>query len=209
VRWTGQPASADLILSGPAADLLLALTRRRPVENTGISLQGDTAPVALMAGPDAPVTGCPPHGLSDEDFITGQELGDLAGGYYGEQGRRIAAPAQDVEEERMPIMDRLDPELRVVVEQVPVMDLTDLAAARAALAELYSQINTSGSNPQVSHADHMAPGGDGNPDVMVRVFRPAEATETLPCLYWTQGGGYVLTAPDMDDEFCEQSSPVA
>jgi hypothetical protein len=44
VRWTGQPAaSADLVLSGPAADLLLALVRRRPVEDTGISLQGDTA----------------------------------------------------------------------------------------------------------------------------------------------------------------------
>jgi len=43
VRWTGQPAaSADLVLSAPAADLLLALVRRRPVEDTGISLQGDT-----------------------------------------------------------------------------------------------------------------------------------------------------------------------
>ena len=43
VRWTGQPAaSADLVLSGPAADLLLALVRRRSVEDTGISLQGDT-----------------------------------------------------------------------------------------------------------------------------------------------------------------------
>ena len=43
-RWTDQPAaSADLTLSGPAADLLLALVRRRPVEDTGISLQGDTA----------------------------------------------------------------------------------------------------------------------------------------------------------------------
>jgi uncharacterized protein (TIGR03083 family) len=43
VRRAGQPAGADLILSGPAADLLLALVRRRPVEDTGISLQGDTA----------------------------------------------------------------------------------------------------------------------------------------------------------------------
>ena len=43
VRWTGQPASADVVLSGPAVDLLLALVRRRPVEDTGISLQGDTA----------------------------------------------------------------------------------------------------------------------------------------------------------------------
>lgn len=49
----------------------------------------------------------------------------------------------------------------------------------------------------------MAPGRNGNPDVMVRVFRPAGVLGVLPCLYWTQGGGYVLTAPDMEDEFCE------
>jgi uncharacterized protein (TIGR03083 family) len=43
VQWTGRPGSADLTLSGPATDLLLALLRRRPVEQTGISMQGDTA----------------------------------------------------------------------------------------------------------------------------------------------------------------------
>jgi len=104
----------------------------------------------------------------------------------------------------VPIMDRLDPELRVVVDQVPALDLNDLPAARAALAELYAQINTGGPNPRVTHSDHVAPGRDGNPDVMVRVFRPVDASGTMPCLYWTQGGGYVLTAPDMDDLFCEE-----
>ena len=43
VHWHGQPASADLALSGPATDLLLALLRRQPAEETGISMQGDTA----------------------------------------------------------------------------------------------------------------------------------------------------------------------
>jgi uncharacterized protein (TIGR03083 family) len=43
VHWHDRPASADLTLSGPATDLLLALLRRRPAEETGISMQGDTA----------------------------------------------------------------------------------------------------------------------------------------------------------------------
>jgi uncharacterized protein (TIGR03083 family) len=43
VHWHRRPASADLALSGPATDLLLALLRRRPAEDTGISMQGDTA----------------------------------------------------------------------------------------------------------------------------------------------------------------------
>jgi uncharacterized protein (TIGR03083 family) len=43
VQWTaGRPGSADLTLSGPATDLLLALVRRRPVEDTSISMQGAT-----------------------------------------------------------------------------------------------------------------------------------------------------------------------
>ena len=104
----------------------------------------------------------------------------------------------------MAIMDRLDPELKVVVEQLPEMDLRDIPAARAALAEMYAQMYVEGSNPNVAHSDHMAPGRDDNPDVMVRVFRPAEASDPLPCLYWIQGGGYCLTAPDMDDQFCEE-----
>jgi acetyl esterase/lipase len=104
----------------------------------------------------------------------------------------------------MPILSRLDPELAVVVAQIPIVDLTDLPAARAALAEMYAQINVAGSNPTVAHSDHTAPGAEGNPDVMVRVFRPAGTNAVLPCLYWIQGGGYVITARDMDDQFCEE-----
>jgi hypothetical protein len=43
VQWRGRPTSADLTLSGPATSLLLALLRRRSAEDTGISMQGDTA----------------------------------------------------------------------------------------------------------------------------------------------------------------------
>ena len=42
MRRTRQLASADLTLSGPATDLLLALVRRRAAEDTGIRMQGDT-----------------------------------------------------------------------------------------------------------------------------------------------------------------------
>jgi len=105
----------------------------------------------------------------------------------------------------VPILSRLDPELAPVVAQVPVLDLTDLVAARAALALMYAQINTAAPDPAVTRSDHRVPGAAGDPQVQLRVFRPADADgQVLPCLYWTQGGGYVLTAPDMDDQWCEQ-----
>jgi uncharacterized protein (TIGR03083 family) len=43
MQWHRRPASADLTISGPATDLLLALLRRRPAAATGISMQGNTA----------------------------------------------------------------------------------------------------------------------------------------------------------------------
>ena len=43
MQWVGRPDAADLTVSGPATDLLLALLRRHPAEATGISMQGDTA----------------------------------------------------------------------------------------------------------------------------------------------------------------------
>lgn len=44
VRWHGQPAvNADLTITGPATDLLLALLRRLPAKDTSVSMSGDTA----------------------------------------------------------------------------------------------------------------------------------------------------------------------
>lgn len=43
VSWHSGPGDADLTVTGPATDLLLALLRRRPAEDTGVSMQGDTA----------------------------------------------------------------------------------------------------------------------------------------------------------------------
>jgi acetyl esterase/lipase len=104
----------------------------------------------------------------------------------------------------MPIMDRLDPELAGIVAQQPIRDLTDIRAARVAFAELYARVNSAEANAAVIHSDHLVPGAGGEPDVMVRVFRPDGVEDVLPCLYWIQGGGYVLTAPSMDDQFCEE-----
>jgi predicted lipid carrier protein YhbT len=41
VRWTDQPADADVGLSGAAVDLLLAMVRRRSVDDVGIQVEGD------------------------------------------------------------------------------------------------------------------------------------------------------------------------
>jgi len=103
----------------------------------------------------------------------------------------------------MPIMDRLDPQLAAVVAQLPATDLSDIPAARTALAQTVARFSTAEPSPAIDRSDHRAPGTPGHPDVLLRVFRPAAADGALPCLYWIQGGGFVLTKADLDDQYCE------
>ena len=50
--------------------------------------------------------------------------------------------------------------------------------------------------------DHAAPGPAGDPDVPVRIYRPAGLPAEAPTLYWIHGGGMVLGAVDHDDDLC-------
>jgi acetyl esterase/lipase len=68
-----------------------------------------------------------------------------------------------------------------------------LAAMNAAMASQVPVI------PGVVTSDHHAPGPDGAPDVMVRVYQPENRPETLPALLWIHGGGYVLGSVEADD----------
>jgi acetyl esterase/lipase len=103
----------------------------------------------------------------------------------------------------MPIVSRLAPEFAATVRSLPVRDLADLARARAIFLDLKARLPAPPPDPSVAHADHRAPGRDGQPDVPVRLFRPRDATGDLPCVYWVQGGGYVLPSVDLDDQWCE------
>jgi acetyl esterase/lipase len=104
----------------------------------------------------------------------------------------------------MPVLNRLDPELLTVVKQVPVIDLSDIPSARVALHAVFAQINVAAPNAAIARSDHVVTGHGDHPPVKLRLFRPVSATGLLPCLYWIQGGGYVLTAPDLDDQYCEE-----
>lgn len=51
----------------------------------------------------------------------------------------------------------------------------------------------------VKVSDHHAPGHEGDPDVMVRIYQPESRPETLPAFLWIHGGGYVLGNVAGDD----------
>jgi acetyl esterase/lipase len=78
----------------------------------------------------------------------------------------------------------------------------DIAATRARSAELAAAVELPPPPAGLTTEDHLAPGPEGDPDVRVRVYRPAEVLQPAPALYWVHGGGLIMGSIEMNDEFC-------
>ncbi len=97
----------------------------------------------------------------------------------------------------------LDAEHVAALNTLPVrQDPTDFVARRAAMAELRAAMPQVQLPDGVALEDHMAPGPDGAPDVMVRTYRPASLPANAPALYWIHGGGMVVGTVEMNDPYC-------
>ncbi|WEG14776.1 alpha/beta hydrolase [Pullulanibacillus sp. KACC 23026] len=99
--------------------------------------------------------------------------------------------------------ERVNPELREVLEQFPPLDLDQFEMVREAGMEMIkaSEIPV---DERVSIADRQIPGPEKAPMVRVRIYEPKEKTETLPGLLWIHGGGYVIGSPEGDDGLCQR-----
>lgn len=99
------------------------------------------------------------------------------------------------------LLARMDPEIAAVVPGLPVMDLSDIPAARRARAVLMAQ-SLSSFEPDlaVQVEDLSVPGYlPGDPDVAVRLYRPVDHAGSLPALVWIHGGGHVVGQVEQDD----------
>src|SRR4051794_23971812 len=95
--------------------------------------------------------------------------------------------------------DLLDPEIAPLT---PMIDLDGLDEAM--LAQLRMPIPGLGTTEAVVREDITIP---GDPDVTVRVPRPAGVSATMPAVLSIHGGGYVLGSYDMDDPTFEEWCP--
>ncbi|MBS4214988.1 alpha/beta hydrolase [Neobacillus rhizophilus] len=99
--------------------------------------------------------------------------------------------------------NRIDPELREILELFPPLDLENVEATRQALAALSQTIELP-VDEAVNIYDRMVPGPNDHPSVRVRIYEPREKRETLPGMLWIHGGGYVLGVPEGDDSLCQR-----
>ncbi len=87
----------------------------------------------------------------------------------------------------------------------------DIVQRRATVTQLLAALEIL-PNPNVTSEDLTVPGPEGAPDIKVRIYRPAEATGTLPGIYFIHGGGMILGDIDGEDavatEICERVDAV-
>ena len=89
----------------------------------------------------------------------------------------------------------VDPELAGLIESVAWIRYSD-----ETLAELRSMLGAApppASSAAVIRTDHVI---SGDPDVVVRVHRPAEVTTGVPAILGMHGGGYIFGNRSLDDQ---------
>jgi acetyl esterase/lipase len=92
---------------------------------------------------------------------------------------------------------RLDPESKAPLDQLLAAlpggfnAIPDIAARRSTVEQMLAMMEVPES-PGVTRTDRPVPGPEGEPDISVRIYRPAGATASLPGIYHIHGGGMVL-----------------
>ena len=106
----------------------------------------------------------------------------------------------------MSLQDRINPEVRAPLDGLLGAFPGGFNAIPYIVArrELVAAVLAAGAegvppNDRVTSEDRLAPGRDGQPDVAVRVYRPAGSSGTLPGIFYIHGGGMVLGSVEMED----------
>ena len=106
------------------------------------------------------------------------------------------------------VASRLDEMHLEVYQGMPErpLDVTDIPGSVAAMREHSAQREIEPLPDGVTTEDRYAPGPDGAPDVLVRLYRPDGLEPGGPAFYWIHGGGMVVGSVDGSDGFCGQQA---
>ena len=106
--------------------------------------------------------------------------------------------------EPIDIASRIDDEHRPIFAAIPRdrRDWSDIPGTRAKLAELLAAMPQPQLPEGVTLEDRLVPGPPGDPDVSVRLYRPAGAPSPAPAFYWIHGGGMVFGNVNGSDPYC-------
>ncbi len=115
----------------------------------------------------------------------------------------------------MDVAGLIDPEIAEALAALPAFVALDdevLPKVRRQRDTLSATLAAQCSDAVV-RTEHVVPGAPGDPDVVLRVHRPAGGggqgpDGPLPCLYWMHGGGYVIGTALGDDPRLDRWCPM-
>ncbi|MET0379919.1 MAG: alpha/beta hydrolase [Spongiibacteraceae bacterium] len=93
--------------------------------------------------------------------------------------------------------ERLDPELRLMIDRFPAFNLDDISAVREGFKHVIAGMQNKYSD-NISIEDVYI--SSDNNSLRIRLYRPRSVENLLPALLWIHGGGYILGTADMSDE---------
>jgi acetyl esterase/lipase len=107
----------------------------------------------------------------------------------------------------MGIIDLIDPELRDVYLQLPILEdpTVDPAGARASTLELLATFaDAQAPSSRVERVDAAAHSPGGFASVPVRIYRPrAAGRRVLPAILFVHAGGFVVGSREISDSYCD------
>jgi acetyl esterase/lipase len=84
------------------------------------------------------------------------------------------------------------------------LSFADIPAARAGEADLLAALPPYDPPVPLDVDELLVPGPEGDPEVRVRRYRPADREEPLPALVYFHGGGFVVGSLDLYDADCRR-----
>jgi acetyl esterase/lipase len=63
--------------------------------------------------------------------------------------------------------------------------------------------------PGVTRTEHVIPGLDGDPDVGILWYEPADRATPAPCMVWIHGGGFIIGSAANEDLLCRRMAAQA
>lgn len=108
----------------------------------------------------------------------------------------------------MSLASRLDPAHLAVYRAMPedLLEMEDLAGTRQRVSQMRAAMPRAPLPNGLQVEDHRVDRPDGEPPVLVRLYRPAGVSAPAPALFWIHGGGLVLGDIAMDDERCASTA---
>src|SRR4051812_4029599 len=93
----------------------------------------------------------------------------------------------------------LDPEITELLAVIPPLGVINAANLEATRRSRRAMVEAIALSDAVERTTITVPGGQGDPDVALRILRPRGVDGLLACVYWVHGGGFVMGTADQDD----------